>query len=38
LGEDRKGEVKMGREWMIRGRKCHCEGENWIVVQEKKGK
>jgi hypothetical protein len=29
-GEDRK-------QWMRRGRKSSSEGEQWIIVQEKKG-
>jgi hypothetical protein len=30
--------MKMGRQWMRRGRKSSWEGEEWMVVQEKEGK
>jgi hypothetical protein len=29
------GEVKLGKEWMRRGRKSSWEGEQWIIAQEK---
>jgi hypothetical protein len=35
VGEGLEGEVKMGREWMRRGRKSSWEGEQWIVLQER---
>jgi hypothetical protein len=30
--------MKMGIEWMRRGKKSSWEGEQWIVAQEKEGK
>jgi hypothetical protein len=33
-----EGRGEEGGEWMRRGRKNSCEGEQWIVAKEKEGK